>query len=173
MKHASGFTIIEWLIYFFLITTVLTGIFHFVATTQQKLLHLSKKSSAVAQLCGALDALVHDLATAPTDLQKWTLLGPGQISWKKSDGTIGWNLNKKNLYRSYQQFDKNKQAWGKKKKNIVARGVESIQFIPSYEKFFAGNKQLVQTITCKLRYVVEGRISTVERTVLLRNRVVT
>jgi len=168
MINQSGFTIIEWMIYFFLIVFVLTGLFHFATKTQQKLLSLSKKSGIVAHLCGAQDGLAQDIAVAPINLQAWDTLSKEQIAWTQKKKKICWNCEKKTLYRSEQVFDEKIKAWLKKKKIVVCRNVTSVFFDPNYRKVPWEKKPFLSSITCKLQ---QGSYM-VERTVLLRNRIV-
>jgi len=164
MTNKAGFTIIEWLIYFFLIIFVLTGLFHFVATTQQRLLGLSTKSSEIAQLVGAQDGLAGDIAVAPTDPEVWTVLAQDKLAWTKKKKKICWSFEKGKLYRCEQRFDAQKKEWKKKRKAIVCRSVEQVYFEPNYKTFFG--KQVLGSVTCRL----QQRGQTIERTVLLRNR---
>jgi len=171
MKNQNGFTLIEWMIYFALISFVLTGIFHFVATTQKQLIRLSRKSSIVSQLCGAQDGIAHDIAVAPVDPQIWTTLSREHISWKKGEEHISWFLEKGTLYRSRQQFDKKTQSWKKKRKAVVVRDLESVQFIPNYKHILHKDKNILHSFMCKMQKVVAEKSYNVERTVLLRNRI--
>lgn len=172
MNNQDGFTLIEWLIYFFLICTILTGMFHFVATNQQALLSLSKKSSVISQMCAAQDGIARDIATAPTDLKAWNFLGPEQIAWQTGTQKIGWSLNNGSLYRAHQEFDQIKKMWGKNKKAVVARNINTLIFTPHYKKNPHEAGRRLFCITCCLQQVVAGHKLNIERTTLLQNRVI-
>jgi len=164
MMQQKGFTLIEWLIYFFLITSVLTGIFHFATTMQQRLISFSKTSGMMCQLCAAHDALAHDIARAPSDVACWEQpIGPTSLCWKQGNKKIRWELHKKNLRRIETKI--------KSKASLVARNVSELLFVPHYKKL-VGHGNGICSITCIVKQEVEGQTQKVERNITLKNRVV-
>ena len=172
MNTQKGFTIIEWLIYFFLICFILTGIFHFVAINQQRLFKLSKKSSAVAQLCGAQDGFARDLSCICVDTVTWTFFGEEEIAWQTEKQKVNWILKKRKLYRSQQEFNQETKAWKKKKRIVVARNIQKVIFLPYYKKFPHEKERRITHIKFKIEHVAAGQACSVERTILLPNRII-
>lgn len=151
--NTHGFTLIEWLVYFFLIITVLTGIFHFVATTQQQVIKLGKGSRMISQLSAAQDLLARDIASSPAMQNQWKQIGPDALSWKQGDEKISWSLQKKNLYRTKSGS----------RKSVVARGLLRAEFVPQF-----GPNNTVRSIMC----IFETETYSLERIMSLQNRVI-
>jgi len=151
--NTHGFTLIEWLVYFFLIITVLTGIFHFVATTQQQVIKLGKGSRMISQLSAAQDLLARDISSSPAMQNQWEQIGPDVLSWKQGDEKISWSLQKKNLYRTKTGS----------RKAVVACGLSRAEFVPQF-----GPNNTVRSITC----ILETETCSLERIVSLQNRVI-
>lgn len=156
--NTRGFTLIEWLIYFFLIISVLTGIFYFVATTQQRVVLLGKRSGIISQLSAAQDLLARDIASSPSMRDQWNQIGPNAISWQQDDKKISWNMENQNLYRTKSGS----------RRAVVARGLSRVEFIPQYHM----GKNRLRSITCTLEATIDGKTCLFEQTVSLQNRVI-
>lgn len=164
MNGQKGFTLIEWMIYFFLIMAVLTGVFHFATSVQQNFFSLSRKSGMLSQLSVSLDAMAYDLSTSPVEVKQWEMLGPTSVVWKQDNKKIEWFLEKNILRRKEHEHSPDAKA-NKTKTSIVARNVSGLRFIPFFIQSHKEKKQ-VQSISC----ILECETRQIERTVVLKNR---
>jgi len=175
MWTKSGFTLIEWLIYFFLITIVLTGIFHFVATVQQRSSGLKKRTNLFSHMCSIQDALAHDIMTAPTNPKNWDECGPSSLVWRNGDVKVRWKRDGKRLIREKSTFDVSKKTWTSQRKSVVAHTITGTKFSLSYWVPTIKGKSLgrtIQSVSCVLACSVASQECVVERTVMLRNRII-
>ena len=156
--NTRGFTLIEWLIYFFLIISVLTGIFHFVATTQQRVIKLGRRSRIIAQLTATHDLLARDIASSPSMKDQWNQIGPDALSWQQDDEKISWSMQNQNLYRTKSGS----------RRAVVARGLSRAEFVPKYNV----KQKHLRSITCILEATIDGQACFLERTASLQNRVI-
>ena len=169
--NTKGFTLIEWVLYFFLILLVLTIIFHFSATVQQQLVHWGKRSDSLSQLCVVQDLFFRDVSCAPIGLDQWDVLASEHIAWRQEKVRISWEFHKGTLMRV--ENDGNKSENKKSiKKSVIARNIAAVQFTPHYKKSaIPGFDKVIQSVSCMLKIVIANRDCKLERTVLLRNRV--
>jgi len=164
----KGFTLIEWVLYFFLILLVLTIIFHFSATVQQQLVLWGRRSDSLSELCVAQDLFFRDVSSAPIWLNQWDVLTSEHIAWRQEKVSISWEFHEGTLMRVEKDGNqsKNKRL---RKKSVIARNITAVQFTPHYKKnTVPGFDKVIQSISCMLKI---NRICKLERTVLLRNRV--
>jgi len=167
----KGFTLIEWVLYFFLILLVLTVIFHFSATVQQQLVHWGRRSDALSQLCVVQDLFSRDLSCAPIDLKQWDVVTSENIAWWQKNVRISWEFHEGTLVRVEKDSNQstNKRS---RKKSVIARNITEVRFAPHYKKnTILEFDKVIQSISCLLKMVVANRTLELERTVLLRNRV--
>lgn len=169
-KWTTGFIIIEWLIYFFLIVSVLTGIFHYSVTVNQQIARLQAQSASFFQLCIVQEKLAKEIMLAPAKKEKWQEIGT-QLLWWQNEKKICWKLKDNNLIRVEQIFDKTHQHLLQTKKSVVAQNIAELSFSP----------HLKQTKINELGDIVEGitiffkeagcNRRPMKRLVMLRNRV--
>lgn len=163
----QGFMLVEWLVYFFLILLVLTIIFHFSATVQQQLVFWGRRSETFSQLCVTQDLFARDVSSAPIELNQWDVLESESIAWRHNKVITSWEFHDKTLMRVEKGGDRNTR-----KKSVIARNIAAVQFIPHYKKnAIPGFEKVIQSISCRIKIVVAKKTYELERTVLLRNRV--
>lgn len=175
MQSKRGFTLIEWMIYFFLISTVLTGIFHFVATVHQRISKLKRETHLFAHLCSLQDALAHDIMRAPANLNCWDELGPSCLAWRKDNNKIIWKQKGNTLVREAHHFDAKSKKWISQRKSVVAHTIKKVKFVVAYWNPRIEGRELgkrIQRVSCSLVCSIGNQDRCVERVVMLQNRVV-
>ncbi len=168
MRIAQGFTIIEWLIYFFLISFVLTGIFHFAFTIHQNVVQTEGRSTLLLSLSIAHDVVARDLAVAPGSLERWKNFQGDFISWKQDEREIFLGKEKESLVRTERKFNRKLNKWGKKTKSLLARHITSVKFHPKYQERASDNKLLLHGIRLLLKGEIKDFQIKVERTTFLK-----
>jgi len=167
----KGFTLIEWVLYFFLLLLVLTIIFHFSATVQQQLVHWGRRSDSLSQLSVAQDLFFRDVSCAPIELNQWDVLASEHIAWWQEKVRISWEFHEGTLMRVEKDGNKSENKRSRKK-SVIARNITAVHFTPHYKKnAIPGFGKVIQSISCMIKIVVAHRTCELERTVLLRNRV--
>ncbi|MCK5632254.1 prepilin-type N-terminal cleavage/methylation domain-containing protein [bacterium] len=161
----KGFTLIEWLIYFFLTTVVLTGLFHFIATMNQQIRILEKKNTSIASLSIVCDAFVRDVSCASQNLATWNEISEKKISWNSNHKKITWQQEKNNIVRI-------KHEKGKSRKSIVARNITSITFKPFYKKILSNTKKQLSHIVCSITRFIKKQPQHFKRVAYLKNEMI-
>lgn len=171
MINKKGFTLIELLIYFFLVVSIVSGVFYFVASIQIKLIDFGNKSGNFFQLCTALDAISRDLYAAPADTLQWEQVGPKSISWKQKNKKNCWKMEDSCLVRISSTFDEARKIWNKNKKSLVAKNISKLEFAPHYFVLKKEKKEnFLSSITCTIKSAVD-KACFIKKTFALRNRV--
>lgn len=168
MKNNCGFTIIEWLIYFFILISVFVCVFHFITRIQLNLINISNKSGIVSQISVAHDAIEKDLSVSPCDLEMWNEITEERIAYKMNNLKIIWDFSKKNLYRIEEKIDLQQKKRVAQKKSVVARNISQVTFIPHYtEDTSANKKRMLHRMDC----TIEHEAYTSKRTTVIKNRI--
>jgi len=152
---------IEWLIYLFLTLFLLVCIFQLSSIINTKLKSDIQYSFQKTQLYAGFDMLLRDLISSPHKIEEWKKKDTHELAWycPEQASDIQWYVNNGDLLRVKAIYKNGKQQ--KAKKNLVASGVKSLNFI------FDQYQDRVISIKCCL----EVESSKFERTIFLRNGV--
>ena len=123
-----GATILELLCYLFLVSLVGTLLSHVVVLTHRSLGRYNQRLSSEIGLCAALDVLRRDLFSAPADAHAWKKISTTDIVWDQGEVCIGWQLEHEKLFRYEGAYDEHRHVWGKRTKNLIAKGLTSVDF---------------------------------------------
>lgn len=170
-RNVHGFTVLEWMIYFFLVLVVVTGVFQFAAGVRRHVVAVSEQVGCISHASAALDALVRDLALAPQKLDEWQEQGPEKIAWKYGNTLIAWEVEEGNvLVRKEKTMDQATHMWKPTKKSVVARDVDSFRAVPLFALHGPQKERLMVGVELALRYKGVGRWQAAQTTVALCNR---
>jgi len=163
----KGFSIIEWLISFFLILLILTSVFQSCVVMNKHLLKTSKSAYKCAELCSAFDMVVRYISSAPFQPNVWKKLSRNELIWhdKALHADIGCCIENRNIFIIKGTYVNG--AWHKKRRNLIARNIDRFDFYPHYAK-----KNLLCNIRLVLEAECEGKSYTFERIVYIQNRIV-
>ena len=153
-RHKKGFTIIEWLISFFITLLVLTLVFQFSAKIYSQLLRSSRYNTMFTDITVALDAMSIHIFQAPDEMSAWKQIAPVQLLWvdQKSKTACGYLYEKNTLF-----FIKGKR------KNILMRNLEDVTFIVQH------TKDVVQSVRCAVLFSYNKKIHTIRRLIIIKN----
>jgi len=166
LMSKKGFTIVEWLISFFLVIFITTCLFQFSAFIHSKIGDISKESNMLTETFSALDTMARKIHCAPCHVDNWKFISETSLAWHSSieKKDIGWLLEKGKLFFVTGTWKDGK--WKKKRRNIVASNITSLQFV-SHK-----NRKFITSIKCILKTKTKDKIYTFEREMVIRNRLV-
>ena len=118
--NRNGFSLLEFLIYFTLLSFLATTIFSWLARSHHILKNRSKQAAGLLQLYAAHDVLVRDLHAAPALREHWKKIDTKELVWCAGEYDVGWRLEGKKLLRLQGHYDAGQQQWKKKRKSVVA-----------------------------------------------------
>jgi len=160
----NGYTLVEWLISFFLVIFVVTLLFQFSTHVNSKLAAISKKSNLFTEVFAAVDAVTRKLYCAPCQTKFWKDLRKDSLVWhdpiEKKD--FGWLFQKNQLFFVTGTFSN--ALWKRKRKNLVARNIESWKFIPHKKA------ERITAIDCEVLMRISNKEYRCKRRIGLRNR---
>lgn len=161
-QEKPGFTVTEFLVYFFLLMLVTTLTVHWVVSSHVRIAYNRAHTLTFIECSCAHDVLARDLRCAPTEVQSWKVFGDGQWVWRTPEGDVGWELDDGLLVRSHGLYNMVTRTWIKRIRSLVARGVErcSLSRIGVHDAF----SSVASTLTAEKHHYAEKRVS------MLRNR---
>jgi len=162
--RTKGFTIVEWLVSFFLVIFIVTCLFQFSASVNSKINDISKKSNKLTEIFSALDTMTRKIYSAPCQIDNWKNINETNLVWHDSieKKDVGWLFEKEKLFFVTGTWKEGR--WYKKRRNMVANNIVSLQFTPKK------NKRLVKSIQYCLKTKIKNKIHTFEREIFIRNR---
>ena len=162
----GGFTIIEWLTSFFATLVILTVVFQFSAQMYARLLQNAKHNARFTEVSVALDTMSKQIAQAPGPKSRWKKISKNLLVWHDEDANmdIGYFYEKKKLFfvtGSYVGDD-----WKRKRKNIIANHLEKCELSVVIDH------AMVTSVRCRVTFLGKKKPRTLERVMLVKNRVI-
>ncbi|MFC1842296.1 PilW family protein [Candidatus Dependentiae bacterium] len=160
----NGFTIIEWLISFFITLLMVTLVFQFSSQFYSRLLVRSQLTNAFSESYAALDHISRHISQAPAQKNKWDIdySSGATLKWydQERETKIGYIFKNQKIY-----FVVNKR------KNIMACNIKSLYFSP----IIVGGQ--IKSIKCEItffnnNFLSNNKIKKLERLIALKNRVI-
>ena len=153
-----GFTILEWVISFFITVTILTVVFQFSAKIYSQLIGSSRFNAMFSDVTVALDAMTKNIFQAPAEKNKWKKISSIHIMWKdeQTKTVVGYLYEKQNLF-----FVKGKR------KNVIARNLKNVKFAATVER------EEIKSIRCVIAFSCHQKKYTVDRLIILKNGEIT
>lgn len=131
MKICHGFSTLEFLIYF----SIMTFFSCLVTHAWWRFHHLigihADESNRVNLYC-AHDLLVRDLMQASPDRMTWYVQDQHFI-WRTSACDVGWELSEQKLFRSQGSFNFYTATWSKRTRCLIADTIEHLQLTMHYK----------------------------------------
>jgi prepilin-type N-terminal cleavage/methylation domain-containing protein len=125
----KGFTLIECLIYLVLIAFIATISISAIKQLWDVCIRSEKKRTLLINMMAAHDVLLHDLQQAPQTKKKWKICDASCLIWRnQNEEDRGWVHEEGSLFRITGIYDSKKKSWQKKSKNLVAPGIQKVQF---------------------------------------------
>jgi len=162
----NGFTIIEWLVSFFLFLLVTTFAFQIVTRVHANLYRYGKRSHYAAQLYAALDVLRRKVYQAPSEKSKWKKISDSELIWydERENLDVGWFVEKEQFFMATGLYEQDR--WKKRRRNLIAKNIRTIKFDNH------ANENNIKSIRILLEGECEGKKYNFERIMALRNRIV-
>lgn len=168
-----GFTLLEWVIYFFLTIVVVTLMFEYVVGVRRHVVGITQQASTLAQLSAAHDACVRDVSAAAERQGQWRVVGPSSLVWQKGTMQCSWSVEEGALVRRERLFDAVKKEWKPVHKSVVARGNIVLHVVPLYaQTTSAHQEQRLVGLEILLAGEERGKKISVHSTIAFKNGIV-
>jgi hypothetical protein len=166
MKH--GFFIIDFLIYFALLTLMLWLLTTLVASSSVRLQQLVGTHHKLVQAISADTVIKRILYTCPSSHAQWHVISPSALIWRHENTDCGlwYDDDKHTVMYGTGQYNKVTQTWQHSSKKIVASCIQDLRFVctpvPGKEK---------QNIDVNIEIIRYTFRNTAEHAVLIKNAV--
>ncbi len=164
--NKNGFSLLEFLVYFMLLSFLATTIFSWLAHSHHTLKNRSRQATELLQLYAAHDVLVRDLRAAPALREHWKKIHTKELIWHVGNHDVGWRVEDKKLLRLEGRYDAEKQQWMKKTKSVVADKVAA--FVCLCEQGNAAGYQVVERVDFEIQ---KNGAKKIKGAVTLKNRI--
>lgn len=135
----AGFSIFECLLYVGMFVFVITQLFEYVVSTQQRVSRFTTSANASLGWLIAQDILVRDLVTGPAKMDGWITVAQSELLWVCVDGSAyNWYLKNGNIMRIKGTYNMQNKSWTQSTKSTVAENITQFNCFPRYD----GNKTM-------------------------------
>lgn len=131
MNKCAGFSIIECLIYCFLLCLLGVMVFDWVGASQVSLIKIQHAYRNTLEVCCALDAFARDAMSAPSEKRMWKKISESQLIWQSPEGAVGWIFENGSLYRITGTYSK---QWIQSRKNLISNTLTHARFALEFDR---------------------------------------
>jgi len=166
MHKKNGFSLIEFLIYFFLVLLLSTLVIHWVTSSHIRMSSVGNRCLQSLAVCAAVDCLMRDLYAAPYDLREWKLCDDalGYV-WHVGTLDIGLSCSDGILVRSEGVYNGTSHEWTARKKSVIAQDITSC----TLTRVLSENGGQVRQIQMKMQSKVYDHEYRVQQNISIRN----
>ncbi len=161
MQIEKGFSLIECIIYCFILMLIISISSSFVSKSLMQLKESRVLMQSMISLYACADVITHDIYQLDQSLP-YCIIKDSELVFSGKDYHIGWHFYNKKIYRTIGQFDFNKKSWHEKSIALVAAQIEKCIFI------FDKNHNQLQSITVELK----GHTTLITKKISLINRII-
>jgi hypothetical protein len=154
VQYRPGYLAFEFILYFFLMTLLITLVMQWAATSQVQL---------QAALYAAHDVLVRDVLQAPADLTLWYSCSTNNYCWHAQGVDVGWYVIEGALMRLEGAYNRVTHEWIARQRSLMAQGVTTLELNEV--------KGAARALECVLQGRVGKHSERIARTVYVRNGV--
>jgi len=167
-----GFTIIEWLVSFFVTIILITLVFQFSAQLYTRIVTNARYNSVCLESYLALEHMAKHIALAPCEKKYWGITSNKEIAWRNAQGhTVGYLWDDNSIYFVTKKYNNTKKRV-RARKNLLAKQVQSFTFTPLYYPQSFGGLAKLYAIRCNIVCISKEKTSTFSRVIYLKNRVI-
>lgn len=161
MHNKNGFLLMEFVVYFFLLTALGTLIATFLVATQQRMNKQRATQQSIMNGWFAADRFVCDIRRAPAVKKSWKKIENNCLIWQDGVRDIGWFIQDGALYRVEGSWHEAQAAWGARTKNLVADKIKRCDFSLMYD----ATGHVIKGCSIDMAFLVDGNEQVTHRIV--------
>ncbi len=143
--NKPGFSAIEFLVYLTISAVLMVVIFRFYNGAQTSFARLKESAFLFNALQNACDIVTTDIMAANSNKSQWHR-DDNICVFQTAKQSIGWQLQKNQLYRIVGNFDFAHKKWRQRRRSLIAKQVASFFVKPEYVKDHVADVEISVTM---------------------------